>query len=135
MQRKPLRLMDMPNLYVIALSGTSASVASGGGRSVPRARQAADACASPRQHVRQIPRYENADICDRCHYSKVSNTFERCHGPELPDDPGRCPDLPGAGKRYPGHEVLSRRSHHEATVEATGSQCKRGGIQTVCETI
>ncbi len=122
--------MDMPNPYVIALSGTSASVASEGGRSVPRALQAADACASPRQHVRQIPRSENADICDRCHYSKVSNTFERFHCPELPDAHGRCPDLSGARKRY-----LVRRSHHEAKVEVIGPQCKRGGTQTICETI
>ncbi len=76
---------------------------------------------------------ESLNICSRCPQSKVSNTCERCH--ELPDDRGRCPNLPGARKWYPGHEDLRRRSHLENKVEATRSQCIRGRTQTNCETL
>ncbi len=34
---------------------------------------------------------------------------------------------------YPGHEDLRRRSHFEAKVESTVSQCIRGGTHTTCE--
>ncbi len=71
------------------------------------------------------------DICD----FKVPNTRERCHGAEHPDNRGRCPDLPGARKRYLGNEILGRRPHLEAKVEATWPPCKRGGTQTICATL
>ncbi len=70
-------------------------------------------------------RYTNSEIpniCDRCPYSKVSSACKRWQASELPDDRGRCPDLSGAHKRYPGHKVLGRRSHLQTKVEATWSK-------------
>ncbi len=76
---------------------------------------------------------ESLNICDRFPHSKVSNTCERRRGPELPDDRGRCPNLLGARKRYPGHEDRRSRPHLEAKVGATWSQCIRASTQTICE--
>ncbi len=57
-QREPLRLMHMPNPYVIAESETSVSVTNGEGTSTPMTCQAADASDPLQQPA--------LDICDRC---------------------------------------------------------------------
>ncbi len=67
----------------------------------------------------KFPSSEIDSICDRWSYSKVSNTCEIRHVSELLGDRGRCPDLPGTRKRYPGREVLDIPPRLEAKVEAT----------------
>ncbi len=55
----------------------------------------------------------------------LSITF--LNSPELPNTRGRFPHLPGARKRYHGHDELSRRLHLEDRVDATGSNSEQDG--------